>query len=97
MKRVLTTHNAAEAHLAVATLESVGIEAVVLGEHMGALPLGPASRPSVWVKDEDLGAACEALGVSVEATREADASAPPYRVIVIILVALALLLSIQRC
>lgn len=97
MKRVLTTPNAAEAHLAVATLESVGIEAVVLGEHMGALPLGPASRPSVWVKDEDVGAACQALGVSVEATREADAGAPPYRVMVIILLALALLLSIQRC
>lgn len=97
MKRVLTTPNAAEAHVAVATLDSVGIESVVLGEHMGAMPLGPASRPSVWVRDEDHEAACKALGVPVTKLPDAEPSAPPYKVIVTVLIALALMLSVQRC
>jgi putative signal transducing protein len=97
MKRVLSAPNAAEAHVAVAKLESVGIEATTLGEHMGALPLGPASRPSVWVSDEDHAAACEALGISPESTAATQAGAPPYRAMAVVLIALALMLAIQRC
>lgn len=66
MKRVLSVPNAAEAHVAVAALENAGIEAVIRGEHMGALPLGAGSQPSVWVEDEDYGAAREVLGLPAQ-------------------------------
>lgn len=97
MKRVLSTPNAAEAHVAVAKLESVGIEATVLGEHMGGLPLGSASRPSVWVRDEDHDAACEALGISPEDARATEGGAPPYRAVAAGVIVLALMLAVQRC
>ncbi len=97
MKRVLSAPNAAEAHVAVAVLESAGIEAVIRGEYMGALPLGAISSPSVWVRDEDYDAACEALGVPANAAQATESSAPPYRLMLIVIIALALFLSVQRC
>ena len=75
MKQVTSTKTAAEAHVALAALENAGIEGMIQGEHMGTLPLGPGSYPSVWVRDEDYAAACELLGVGASATPRADRSA----------------------
>ncbi len=85
MKSVLNVPNAAEAHVAVALLANSGIEAVIRGEHMGALPLGPASRPSVWVRDEDYTAACEVLGVTAEPPPTSPQRSPIWALVAIIL------------
>ncbi|HEV8365357.1 MAG TPA: DUF2007 domain-containing protein [Gemmatimonadaceae bacterium] len=92
MRQVLSAPNAPEAHVAVAVLENEGIDAVVRGEHMGALPLGPASRPSVWVRDEDYEAACKILGVGPESPT---ATKPPYRGLIIAIILLLLFLLLQ--
>ena len=92
MKRVLSAPNAEEAHVAVAVLGNAGIEAVIRGEYMGALPLGPASRPSVWVRDEDYDAACEVLGISPEPAPVTPQKSPVKLLIVLIIVVALLLL-----
>ena len=93
MKQVLSVPNAAEAHVAVAVLENAGIDAAIRGEHMGALPLGPASRPSVWVRDEDYEAACKILGVAPEPSTPAKGS--PLRPLIIAIIVLLLFLLLQ--
>lgn len=90
MKRVLSAPNAPEAHVAVALLENAGIEAVVRGEHMGALPLGPASRPSVWVRDEDYDAACKVLGVEPETAPANNQAKAPVRLLILAIIVLIL-------
>jgi hypothetical protein len=92
MKRVLSPRNAAEAHIAAATLESAGIEAAIHGEHMGAFPAGPATTPSVWVRDEDYAAACKLLGVEPDTTPPATAGRSPAWIILAVIVALLLLM-----
>jgi hypothetical protein len=92
MKRVLSAPNAEEAHVAVAVLANAGIEAVIRGEYMGALPLGPASRPSVWVRDEDYDAACGILDVTPEPPSAVSQKSPVKLLIVLIIVLLLLLL-----
>lgn len=56
MKQVLSAATPAEAFLAQAVLEAAGIRAVVSGEHRfamaGGIPVGPDTRPSVWVIDD---------------------------------------------
>jgi hypothetical protein len=94
MKRVLTSTNAAEAHVGAAVLENAGIAAEIRGEFMGGLPMGPVSAPSLWVNEEDYDAACELLGV-VPDSRTANESKSPVRMLVAILAALALLLLLQ--
>jgi hypothetical protein len=98
VKRVLVAPNAPEAHVAAAALESAGIEAAIHGEHMGAFPAGPVSRPSVWVRDEDYAAACEVLGVAQDASQTSPAAGrPPAMWILLAIVAVILaLLWIQR-
>jgi len=95
VKRVVTTNNGAEAHVAAAVLENAGIEAVVRGEHMGALPLGPASRPSVWVRDEDYESACKTLGVEPESSPSASQAKSPVGFLVLGIIVLLLLLLLQ--
>ena len=92
MRSVLSTPNAAEAHVAVSVLANAGIEAVIRGEHMGSLPLGPASRPSVWVSDEDYAAACEVLGVTPEPPQTTPQKSPVWWLLAIIGVLLLLAL-----
>jgi hypothetical protein len=98
MKRVLSAPNAAEAHVAVAALESAGIDGVIRGEFMGALPLGPISRPSVWVRDENYAEACKLLGVIPDAEQLADHSTTrsPMRVMLIIAVIILVLLVLSE-
>ena len=93
MKRVLSAPNAPEAHVAVAVLENAGIDAVIRGEHMGALPLGPASRPSVWVRDEDYESACKLLGVEPESPTASTGS--PIRPLIIGIIILLLFLVLR--
>ena len=93
MKQVLSAPNAAEAHVAAAVLENAGIEAVIHGEHMGALPLGPASRPSVWVREEDYESACEVLGIEPEPATPATGS--PVRPLIIGIIILLLFLLLR--
>jgi hypothetical protein len=76
----------------VAVLENAGIEAVVRGEHMGALPLGPASHPSVWVQDEDYDAACEILGIAPEPEAASQSGAPRWVLLAAIVVLILLLM-----
>jgi len=95
VKRVLSAPNAPEAHVAVALLENAGIDAVVRGEHMGAMPLGPASRPSVWVRDEDYESACKVLGVEPESSASANEAKSPVRLLVIGIIVLLLLLLLR--
>jgi hypothetical protein len=92
MKRVMSTRNAPEAHVAAATLESAGIQAVIHGEHMGAFPAGPASTPSIWVRDEDYVAACKLLDVQPDLTPPATAGRSPAWLILAVIVALVLLM-----
>lgn len=87
MKLVLRSTNAAEAHVAAAALENAGIQAVIQGEYMGALPVGPASLPSLWVQDEDYAEACEILGVAVAQPGTEDRTSP-LRPLVWIVIAL---------
>lgn len=84
------TSNAAEAHVAAAALENAGIEAMIQGEHMASLPIGPNSHPSVWVRDEDYAAACDVLGVRL--TQETRAERSPMTNL--LWIALALMLGI---
>jgi hypothetical protein len=95
---VLTTTNAPEAHVALAALDSAGIDAVIRGEHMGALPAGPIARPSVWVRDEDYIAACEVLGVPAEEkpADSSDTSSAMLRVMIVIVAVLLILILLQR-
>jgi hypothetical protein len=86
VKSVLSAPNAAEAHVAVAVLANAGIEGVIRGEHMGALPFGPASRPSVWVRDEDYDAACEVLGVVPEPPTNTTQKSPVWLLVTLIFV-----------
>lgn len=95
VKRILSAANAPEAHVAVAVLENAGIEAVVQGEHMGGLPAGLASRPSVWVRDEDYDTACELLGVKPEPTTQSNTGKSQLRLLVVAIIALVLLLLLQ--
>jgi len=98
MKRVLTTPNAPEAHVALATLDSAGIDAVIRGEHMGAIPAGPISQPSVWVRDEDYSDACRVLGVAEDMSQTGNSTPrnSPIRTMLIIATALLVLLLLQR-
>lgn len=93
MKQILSAPNAPEAHVAAAVLENAGIAAVIRGEHMGALPLGSASRPSVWVRDEDYESACKLLGVEPEASTPAAGS--PVRPLIIGIIILLLFLLLR--
>ena len=93
MKQVLSAPNAAEAHVAAAVLENAGIDAVIRGEHMGGLPLGPASRPSVWVRDEDYESACKLLGIDPEPATPATSS--PVRPLIIGIIILLLFLLLR--
>ncbi|MGH7712800.1 MAG: DUF2007 domain-containing protein, partial [Gemmatimonadaceae bacterium] len=96
MKRVLTAPNAPEAHVVAAVLENAGIEAVIRGEHMGALPLGPASRPSVWVRDEDYDTACELLDVKPELANPSNQARSPVRLLIVVIIMLILVLLLRR-
>jgi putative signal transducing protein len=95
MRRVLVAANAPEAHVAVATLESAGIEAVIRGEHMAAFPAGPNSGPSVWVRDEDYEVACDLLGV-VKTPVDSGRANPTLWVLVAVIVALSMMLLFGR-
>ena len=79
----------------MAVLENSGIEAVVRGEHMGGLPVGIDSRPSVWVRDEDYDAACELLGVSKTPVDPAWPN-PSIWVLVAVILALSLMIVFGR-
>jgi hypothetical protein len=94
MKRVLTSTNAAEAHVGAAVLENAGITAEIRGEFMGGLPMGPSSAPSLWVNDEDYVEACRLLGIQPEST--ARSSNSPLRMLVGIVAVLMLLLLLQN-
>ncbi|MEW5914925.1 MAG: DUF2007 domain-containing protein [Gemmatimonadota bacterium] len=94
MRRVLTSTNAAEAHVGAAVLENAGIAAEIRGEFMGGLPMGPVSAPSLWVNEEDYEAACELLGVAPDRTADRQTKSP-LRMLMAIVVALALLLLLQ--
>jgi hypothetical protein len=95
MKKVITTPNAAEAHVALATLESAGIDAVIQGE-FATLELGPITRPSVWVRDEDYAEACKTLGVVVESVQSASSKGPSLRTLLLIAIVLLVILWLQR-
>lgn len=96
MKKVITAPNAAEAHVALATLESAGIDGVIQGEFT-TLELGPITRPTVWVRDEDYAAACKTLGVPMEpSTEPAPTKGPPLRTMLLILLVLLIVLWLQR-
>jgi Putative prokaryotic signal transducing protein len=95
MKQVLSAPNAAEAHVALAALESAGIEGVIRDEFAGALPLGPISRPTVWVRDEDYQAACDALGVRA-AAEPTTTTGSPMKALVWITIALLVGLILTR-
>lgn len=95
MRKLLVAANAPEAHVAVATLDNAGIEAVIRGEHMAAFPPGHASGPSVWVRDEDYEAACDVLGVS-KTPLDSPPAGPSIWVFVALIVALSLMLVFGR-
>jgi len=65
MELVYVGWNAAEAHLVKGLLQSAGIFAEVRSEILsgviGEIPMTIESRPSVWVRDEDLPRAKEIL------------------------------------
>jgi hypothetical protein len=65
MKHLYTARDTMEAHFVKGLLESHDIEAVVHGEMLagarGELPLTNDTLPSIWVRDEDLKAAHDAL------------------------------------
>lgn len=95
MRRLLSAANAPEAHVAVATLDNAGIDAVIRGEHMAAFPAGPGFGPSVWVRDEDYDAACDILGV-VKTPVDSAPGNPSIWILVAVIVVLSMMLVFGR-
>lgn len=69
MKTVKYFDDVNEANIARSFLESEGIEAITLNEHLsGVTPLAfanPSMRPHIVVRDEDYARAAELLGVGI--------------------------------
>ncbi len=65
MKQVYSARNEIDAHLVKGFLDEQGIESVVQGAALsailGELPVAPDTSPSLWVRDEDLDRAIEAI------------------------------------
>ncbi len=65
MKMVYSALNTVDAHFVKSFLDEQGIESVVQGEALanvlGSIPASPETLPSIWVREEDLERATDAI------------------------------------
>jgi hypothetical protein len=82
MKQVYSARNGVDAQLVKGFLDERGIESVIQGAALegilGSIPTTPESLPGIWVRDEDVDAATDAIaGFKAEAI-PAQLEAPPW-------------------
>ena len=83
MKQVYSARNEIDAQLVKGFLDEQGIESVVQGAALsnviGEIPMTPETLPTLWVRDEDVDRAIDAIaGFKADAV-PAQSAAPPWK------------------
>ena len=82
MKQVYSARNEMDAQLVKGFLDERGIESVVQGAGLssiiGEIPMTPETLPSLWVRDEDLDRAIDAIAGFKADAKPAQPAADPW-------------------